>query len=136
MPKLTSAATILLVKDVIYSVNWYTNKLGFSNAEFYGNPAECAIIERDENYIMLSQADPELFKSHRKAVKKTNKIFFWVDDIEELYNEFRDKDANIGYELYLAPWGGKEFGINDPDEYDIFFGESFKVINPFCMFRL
>lgn len=136
MPKLTSAATILLVKDVVHSVNWYVEKLGFSSVEFSGDPVNFAIIERDANYIMFSQVDPELFKLHWKTAEKANNIFFWVDDIEALYNEFKDKGANIGFELYLAPWGGKEFGINDPDEYDIFFGENFNVVNPFCISRL
>lgn len=123
MPKITSAATILLVKDVVHSANWYIDKLGFSNAEFYGNPINFAIIQRDGYHIMFSKADPMLIKPNWKIAEKTSNIFFWVDDIETLYKEYIDKGATIDYELYIAPWGGKEFGINDPDEYDISFGE-------------
>ena len=72
MPKITSAATILLVTDVVHSANWYTDKLGFSNAEFYGDPINFAIIERDGYHIMFSKADPTLIKPNWKIAEKTS----------------------------------------------------------------
>ncbi len=123
MPKLTSTAAILLVKDVVLSANYYKDKLGFINIKFYGNPINFAIAQRDAQRIMFSQADATLIKPNWKIADKTSNVFFWVDDIETLYKEFIDNGATIDYELYVAPWGGKEFGINDLDEYDITFGE-------------
>ena len=126
MPKITAAATILLVKDVVYSANWYRDKLGFTIAAFYGDPAGFAIIERDGHYIMLSRADANLITPNWKIADKTSNIYLWVDDVETLYKEFISAGATIDYELYLAPWNVKEFGISDPDEYDISFGEIIK----------
>jgi uncharacterized glyoxalase superfamily protein PhnB len=126
MPSITAAATLLLVKDPVHSANWYRDKLGFSIAAFYGDPPHFAIVERNGHYLMFNTADPALIKPNWKIADKTSNAYFWVDDVETLYKEFIASGATIDYELYSTPWGVKEFGINDPDEYDISFGEIIK----------
>ncbi len=37
--------------------------------------------------------------------------------------KFKSTGATIDYELGMKPYGVKEFGINDPDGYDIAFGQ-------------
>ena len=72
---------------------------------------------------MLQKTPAALIKPNWKIVEKTNNIYFWVDDAETLYKQFIESGATIDYTLYETPWGTKEFGINDPDEYDVTFGE-------------
>ncbi len=60
MPTITAAATLLLVKDVVHSANWYRDKLGFSIVAFYGEPPGFAIVQRDGHYIMFNKADAAL----------------------------------------------------------------------------
>lgn len=124
--KLTGSAPILLVKDVTASAEHYMNKLGFTISEIYGKPPDFAIIQRDELCLMFSKAPQEQIKPNWKIVEKTCNVYFWVNDVETLYKEFIENGANIDYSLYTAPYGVKEFGINDPDEYDIAFGEIIK----------
>jgi uncharacterized glyoxalase superfamily protein PhnB len=126
MPKITAAAPVLLVKDVAVSANWYRDKLGFTIKGLYGHMPHFAIIERDGHYIMFQVVAANLIKPNWKIVDKTNNIYFWVDDVETLYKEFIASGATIDYTLYATPWGTKEFGINDPDEYDVTFGEIIK----------
>ncbi|HKP31936.1 MAG TPA: VOC family protein [Chitinophagaceae bacterium] len=125
MPRLTAEATILLVKDVIISSNWYRDKLGFNILGIWGD--HTAIIERDGQRIMFYRARPEQITPLWKIADKTSNIYFWVEDIDALYKEFIDKKAKIDFTLYETPWGTKEFGINDPDEYDVTFGEILKI---------
>lgn len=126
MPKLTASAPILLVNDVVHSAEWYRDKLGFSIVQYYGEPANFVIIHRDGHYLMFRNAPPEEIKPYWKIVENTCNVYFWVDDVETLYKEFVDAGATIDYSLYTAPYGVKEFGINDPDGYDISFGEVIK----------
>jgi hypothetical protein len=127
MPFITAAATILLVKDVAHSANWYRDKLGFTIVTFDSENSRFAILQRDGHYIMFHTADDaSLIKPNWKVADKTSNIYFWVDDVETLYKEFIASGATIDYELYPAPWGVKEFGISNPDEYDISFGEIIK----------
>ena len=123
MPQLIAASTVLLVRDVVNSANWYRDKLGFSIEGFWGEPPGFAIIKRDDQYIMFHNANPDLIKPNWKIADKTSNVYFWVKGIDELYQNFIDSGATIDYTIYNTPWGTREFGINDPDEYDISFGE-------------
>ncbi len=124
--KLTGTAAILLVKNVIISAEYYRDMLGFTIVNYYGHPPGFAIVQRDDNYLMFSSAPPEKITPNWKIAEKTSNVYFWVNDAETLYKEFVDSGANIDYSLYTTPYGIKEFGINDPDEYDISFGEIIK----------
>ncbi|MEI9911557.1 MAG: VOC family protein [Bacteroidota bacterium] len=121
--KLTASAPILLVKDVIYSANWYRDKLGFEIAGFYGEPPGFAIIQRDHMYVMFCKCPLEKIIANWKVVDKTSNVYFWVDDVEKLYEEYKASGATIDWDLCTQPYGVKEFGINDPEEYDIAFGQ-------------
>lgn len=125
--RIIGSAPILLVADVVASANWYRDKLGFDYEKFWGKPPQFCILHRDDHYIMLSQVkDKSEIKPYWKIVDKTWNIYFWVDDAEAIYEEFKIKGATIDYELYITPYNVKEFGINDLDGYDIAFGEGLK----------
>jgi hypothetical protein len=46
-----------------------------------------------------------------------------VDDVESVYAEVQARGAGIDYTIYDAPSGFREFGVQDPDGYDIAFGQ-------------
>lgn len=129
--RIIGSAPILLVNNVIDSANWYRDKLGFNYDKLWGEPPEFCILDRDDYYIMLSQVKGKAdIKPHWKIVDKMWNIYFWVDDVETIYEEFKRNGATIDYSLYLTPYGVKEFGINDIDGYDIAFGEVVKKDKP------
>lgn len=122
--EITGSAPILLVSDVAASAEWYRDKLGFTFDKFVGDPPQFCILSRDDFYIMLSRVkDKSDIRPHWKIVDKMWNIYFWVDDVEAIYEEFQHRGATIDYTLYVTPYNVKEFGINDPDGYDIAFGQ-------------
>ncbi len=124
MSKIISSAPVLLVRNLIESANYYRDKLGFKYDRFWGEPPDFCMVRRDENTIMLSQVhtDAEI-TPHWKIVKGMWNIYFWVDDVESIYNEFKQSGAIIDYGLGLKPYGVNEFGVQDPDGHDIAFGQ-------------
>jgi hypothetical protein len=50
-------------------------------------------------------------------------VYFWVDDVEAMYSELRERGAKIDYELSDKPYGCREFAIQDLDGHDIAFGQ-------------
>ena len=66
---------------------------------------------------------PEKIYPNRNQVEKTCNVYFWVDNVETLYKEFKSNRSSFDWDLCIQPYGVKEFGINDPDEYDIGFGQ-------------
>jgi len=124
--KITGSAPILLVADVTRSIEHYRNKLGFEVVNAFDEPVSFAIMKRDGNYIMFADVKAEDIKPNWKVREMTSNVYFWTDDVETLYKEYKENGATIDWDLYTAPYGVKEFGINDPDGYDIAFGEVIK----------
>ena len=123
--KLISGAPVLLVADVVASANYYRDKLGFSYERFWGDPISFCIVNRDGCSIMLKQVDDTKYiVPHYKVVEQLWNVYFWVEDVESLFNEIVKKGATIDYELCDQPYGCREFGIQDLDGYDVAFGQT------------
>jgi len=122
--KIIGSAPILLVKDVVASANHYRDALGFSYERFWGEPPRFCMVKRDGFVVMLSQVDdPSVIVPHYKHVDCMWNIYFWVDDVDALYADFKKSGAKIDYELCNQPYGCREFGIQDLDGYDVAFGQ-------------
>ncbi len=122
--KIIGSAPILLVADVVKSADYYRDKLGFSYERFWGEPPCFCMPRRDRHTVMLSQVDdPKHIIPHYKVVPKMWNIYFWVDDVEAIFVEMKERGATIDYELCVQEYGVKEFGVQDLDGYDIAFGQ-------------
>ena len=62
---------------------------------------------RDNHVVMLSQADdPKRIVLHYNVVENMWNIYFWVDNVEAIYDEFKRSGAKIDYELGVKGiWG-------------------------------
>ncbi|MEO0327807.1 MAG: VOC family protein [Pseudomonadota bacterium] len=119
----TGIAPVFLVRDMELNIDFWTNKVGF-NVERYGEPTHHAILYRGNARIMLSltSANAKLTPNW-KIHEKTCDAFIWVDDAKAMYAQVIERGAQIDWELYKAPWGGLEFGIQDPEGRDIAIGQ-------------
>ncbi len=122
--KIIGSAPILLVTDVVASANYYRDKLGFSYERFWGEPPSFCILWRDNFHIMLSRVeDSKFIVPHYKVVEKMWNIYFWVDNVETLYKELKERGATIDYDIRDKPYGCREFGVQDLEGYDVAFGQ-------------
>ena len=124
MAKITASAPVLLVRDVKASASHFRDRLGFSFDRLWGDPPDFCMVERDGHTVMLSQAPPgaELVP-HWRVVGQMWNVYFWVDDVDAIYEELRGRGATIDYTLGIKPYGVKEFGVQDLDGHDIAFGQ-------------
>lgn len=127
--KIIGGAPILLVADVLKSADYYRDRLGFAYERFLGNPPSFCMPRRDGHIVMLSQVDdPKHIVPHYKVVPNMWNIYFWVDDVEAIYAELKDRGATIDYELGVKEYGVMEFGVQDLDGYDIAFGQDIEAV--------
>ena len=123
MARLTGVSPVLLVADLDRSVAFYRDRCGFECA-VYGEPPHFATATRDEATILLALChDPARIVPNWRIVDMTWNAFVRVDDVESVYAELQERGATIDYTLYDAPSGFREFGIQDPDGYDIAIGQ-------------
>ncbi len=122
--KIIGSAPVLLVADVTASANYYRDKLGFRYERFWGEPPCFCMPVRDGHVVMLSQVeDARHIVPHYKVVEKMWNVYFWVDDVEAVYRDVKQRGATIDYDICTQPYGVKEFGVQDLDGYDLAFGQ-------------
>lgn len=123
--RLLRLAPVLLVRDVVASVDFWRERVGFEADRLYGEPPNFAMPTRDDVTIMLAQTPPGKSPPppNWHVLGACNQVYVWVEDARALYDELRDRGAPIDFTLYDTPWGTREFGIQDLDEHDIAFGQ-------------
>ena len=124
MPKILAVAPVLLVRDVVASADYFRDKLGFSYDRLWGDPPNFCMVRRDGHTVMLSQAPAHAaLVPHWKVVSQMWDVYFWVDDVDAVYEEMQRRGAIIDYEPGVKPYAVKEFGVRDLDDHDIAFGQ-------------
>lgn len=121
--RLTSSAPVLLVRDVVAAANHYRDALGFTYERFWGEPPDFVILRRDGLHVMLSLAPPTASIIPNWKVNGIWNVYFWVDDVDALFEEIQKRGAKIDYGLEDKPYRVREFGVQDLDGYDIGFGQ-------------
>jgi hypothetical protein len=122
--KLTASAPVLLVKRVVAAANHYRDCLGFRYHKLYGSPPSFVILGRDGMYLMLKQVGAaDRVIPHWTVSDGLWNAYFWASDVAALHDELVRRGANIDYGLCDQPYGCREFGVRDIDDYSIGFGQ-------------
>lgn len=120
--RLLRGTPYFLVADVAASGVYYRDVLGFHPEYVAGE--EFAIHARDGCALMLRRApEPDRIQPN-EARGGTWDAFFWVTDVEALYEELRGTGAVLAYGLVEQPYGMKEFATRDPHGYVLGFGQT------------
>ena len=112
MPKIDRATPILRVADVTASVAYYRERLGFETTFTYGDPPGFGGVQRDGVEVFLcreGQGNPGTWMS------------LWVDDVDALHDEFRERGAEIRQPPTTFDWGVREMNVGDPDGHRLRF---------------
>ncbi|KKI90626.1 glyoxalase/bleomycin resistance protein/dioxygenase [Bacillus sp. SA1-12] len=123
MGKIKGSSIILLVKDIIQSSEFYRDLLGFDYEEIGLDEMKHVHVSRDQLTFILHPASKSADVRPLSSLQGGPQwdAFAYSDTIDLLFNEFKAKDVEIVYGLYLDPhWN--EFAIRDRDGYVIAFG--------------
>ena len=122
--QILAGANVLLVSGGGGGGEYYRDALGFRFDRFWGDPPDFCMVWRDDQCVMLSQApDPASIRSVSEAVPAVWDGYFWVADVDGLFEEFRSNGAKIACEPFLKPYGVREGVVLDPDGYQLAFGQ-------------
>jgi uncharacterized glyoxalase superfamily protein PhnB len=112
MPKLAYVTPILCVSDVTASIAYYRERLGFETTFTWGEPPGFGGVRRDGVEVMFcreGQGNPGTWMS------------LWVDDVDALYEELRERGAEIRQPPTTFDWGVRELNVGDPDGHRLRF---------------
>ena len=109
---------VLAVKDLAVEAAYFKDKLGF-DLDFTAPGWE--FLSFGEFKVMLGECADEM-----TAEATGNHSWFahaLVENVDEVYQEFIDRDATILSPIADKPWGMRDFCIVTPDGHRIVFGQ-------------
>jgi len=113
--KFIRSGSHLPVKNLRLTLNYYHDDLGFYNEWTFGE--KDGGIERDEMRLLFAEdAD---FTSDINNKKHRLPIIWFVENIEAVYTEFKNKEIEFADDLRVHPYGLKEFAFIDINGYYI-----------------
>jgi len=119
------SAFLLCVKDLEKTREFY-EKLGFrfaSNTEDY---LKAYINWFWVEFVPLDKVEESVFKKESDIEKSEHRgsgifIELSVDNVDEFYEEVKEKGLKSASEPRDWPWGRREFVLRDPDGYKLVF---------------
>lgn len=112
---ITGGTPIFASADILASLRFYKEVIGFESSWTYGNPPTFGSVSNGPVTIMFC-LQPELAKlvsGHQHWVS--------VDDADETYAQHLERGAKIVSEIEDKPWGAREYTVEDPSGYHLRF---------------
>ena len=126
MGKILAAVPILRVTDLDRSIDYYRDVLGFALDSVYRHD-----LEASDGYALLSRDGSKLHVSNFGGDGVVGQaVYFYVEEIDALHDEWRRAGAQILYDPAAAvegpgdqPWKMRELYVKDPDGNVLRFGQ-------------
>ncbi|MEQ8936927.1 MAG: VOC family protein [Amphiplicatus sp.] len=116
-------APYLLVADIRRSVDWYTDKIGFSADRLWGEPPVFTIAKLGGVSLMLKQSPDAPSVATQREDDAWN-AYIWVRDIKAIEERLRGKGVPFRRGPEKTDYGCVEIEIADPDGHVLCFGEA------------
>jgi uncharacterized glyoxalase superfamily protein PhnB len=117
-PRLTEAAAVLTVSDVVASAKHYRDVLGFSVAFEYGDPLSYVGVCRDDVAIHLASAN---LTEHAAG---NGDLTIFCDGVDAIHAELAARGANVLGPPEDRDYGMRDFSVVDPDGNRLTFGQA------------
>jgi catechol 2,3-dioxygenase-like lactoylglutathione lyase family enzyme len=111
---------------VFETAEYYRDVLGFRFDQIHGEPPSFLIVERDGARLMFRQPRQGAPQPANAALVPNFPVdvFLYVDDVEAIAEELRDRHAEIlEGPTYRPIWNGKELAVRDRDGRVLCFGQ-------------
>ena len=106
-------APVLSVPDVLATAAFYRMMLGFRSDQGVETP-EYSVVWRDNAAVHLAKG----------VLAPTGvRIFFWVRDVNALYEEVVGRRVPIDVPLETRSYGIRDFSVHDPNGVVVVFGQ-------------
>jgi catechol 2,3-dioxygenase-like lactoylglutathione lyase family enzyme len=113
---LTGAATVFVVRDIVASVAYYRDALGFDLSFEYGAPTFYAIFCRDEVAVHL------IAEARTKRPPGAGAICIFVGDVDAMHAELVARGARVLQAPQDYGYGMRDFNVADLDGNQLTFG--------------
>ena len=113
------AATILPVKDIQASIQFYRDLLDFDLTFTWGAPVDYAILKGGDQITIHLTESTNVEVSNQNHIK----IYCFVHDVDALYEAFLARKVQVHTPIGDRDYRMRDFDISDPDGHLISFGK-------------
>ena len=119
------AVPVFLVDDVLITAEYYRETLGFELNFIWGEPPTYGSVSRDDAILNFSLASPMGRRNGMASAGAGNgvDVVIVVKAIDEVYDELRQRGAEITLELETQVYAMREFQLRDNNGYIIAIAE-------------
>jgi uncharacterized glyoxalase superfamily protein PhnB len=120
---------VFLVDDLVATVEYYRDVLGFEVDFLYGEPARQGSVSRGNVVFNFLLSEPRGRRNsvHRAGPGNGFDAYIVVTDIDDLYEELYEHGAQIRTSPSSLAHGMREFRIEDCNGYMITFGQEIEA---------
>ena len=109
--------------DLVPTLAYYRDKLGFDCVGAWQDPPTYAIVARDDHRIHFRSAEPPA-PNPEKYGDELLDAYLFIDDADVLYAEYAARGVEFARLLGNTPWRSREFVVKDCDGRLLAFGTS------------
>ncbi len=114
-----------VVRDVVEAAEYYRDVFGFKILGYYWDPPVFAVVGRDDVVIQFGRIDRgQTVAPNRTRRDEALDAYIWVNDLDALFAEMKQKSAKIVEEPKRQPWNCYEFSVEDAFGFRLVFSES------------
>jgi uncharacterized glyoxalase superfamily protein PhnB len=124
-PNFFGVVPVFLVDDVVETVIYYRDRLGFEIDFVYGEPPSYASVSRGDAVMNFTRSDPPGRRNSVLRAGPGNGIdcYIVLEGVDDLYEELLQRGALIRTSPAPHEYGMREFKIEDINGYLITFAE-------------
>jgi len=115
-------ATVLPVRELSTSRDFYRDRLGFEVGFEWQDPPTYAVLRAESTSIHLSEIE-----TPREALAPTSMhptlIYLFTHDVDALHAQVAASGVEISSPLQTFDYGMREFEVRDPDGHRLTFGQ-------------
>lgn len=116
-----STVPVVNTDDILKSLKYYRDVLGFSIDFQYGEPPVYAGVNSGEAEIYFTYS-PDIVNLLRQQSLNPD-IFIWVTNADTLYDMHAKNGAEIVEPIEDRPWGARQYVIKDLNGYHLKFAQ-------------
>lgn len=117
-------STVVFVRDITRSKNFYTNFLDFTIEHDFGKN-----VILSNGLTIWEILDGHLISSKLETRSDSNRfeLYFESENIEKKFLQLENSGINFLHKIHEEPWGQRTFRFFDPDGHLIEIGEPLEV---------
>jgi catechol 2,3-dioxygenase-like lactoylglutathione lyase family enzyme len=113
--KFKDSVPVISTRDVRATLDYYERVLGFRQHFVFGEPPVYAGVERDGVLLYITH-DPGMAALLASSGLHPD-IFLWVQDVDMIFAEHRQRGAKIIEEVSDRAWDARQYVLEDPNGY-------------------